>query len=379
MHILKVIANGFKGCADNFTISFVPEANKTEYDKEFELIEIADDLFVFSTVGIVGKNASGKTSVVDLLGLVYDIFSSFRVSSMKRRFLYWNKNVNLDITFYHDDYLYRYITDVVIDEQMLKTVIFKNQKLFKRPFFKSYVKDKSLFDYTKYEDVLFDSSLPEDMSMIYSIFKKMEIAGLYYSIEDEKNTDYVIISKIYNMFSDNESILTAVLKLFDESLEKIKLINDNKFEIIFTDKKSIKVDSDGLSEYLSSGTSKGFDLYSSVLYCLKAGKVLIVDEIENHFHKTLVENLINLFKDKSVNKSGAVLIFTTHYCELLDLFNRTDNIFVTKHFDKVTIENVYEKYDSRNDVLKSRKFYNNAFGTNVNYELLMNFKMELMK
>lgn len=379
MHILKVIANGFKGCADNFTISFVPEANKTEDDKEFELIEIADDLFVFSTVGIVGKNASGKTSVVDLLGLVYDIFSSFRVSSMKRRFLYWNKNVNLDITFYHDDYLYRYITDVVIDEQMLKTVIFKNQKLFKRPFFKSYVKDKSLFDYTKYEDVLFDSSLPEDMSMIYSIFKKMEIAGLYYSIEDEKNTDYVIISKIYNMFSDNESILTAVLKLFDESLEKIKLINDNKFEIIFTDKKSIKVDSDGLSEYLSSGTSKGFDLYSSVLYCLKAGKVLIVDEIENHFHKTLVENLINLFKDKSVNKSGAVLIFTTHYCELLDLFNRTDNIFVTKHFDKVTIENVYEKYDSRNDVLKSRKFYNNAFGTNVNYELLMNFKMELMK
>lgn len=262
---------------------------------------------------------------------------------------------------------------------MLKTVIFKNQKLFKRPFFKSYVKDKSLFDYTKYEDVLFDSSLPEDMSMIYSIFKKMEIAGLYYSIEDEKNTDYVIISKIYNMFSDNESILTAVLKLFDESLEKIKLINDNKFEIIFTDKKSIKVDSDGLNEYLSSGTSKGFDLYSSVLYCLKAGKVLIVDEIENHFHKTLVENLINLFKDKSVNKSGAVLIFTTHYCELLDLFNRTDNIFVTKHFDKVTIENVYEKYDSRNDVLKSRKFYNNAFGTNVNYELLMNFKMELMK
>lgn len=379
MHILKVIANGFKGCADNFTISFVPEANKTEDDKEFELIEIADDLFVYSTVGIVGKNASGKTSVVDLLGLVYDIFSSFRVSSMKRRFLYWNKNVNLDITFYHDDYLYRYVTDVVIDEQMLKTVIFKNQKLFKRPFFKSYVKDKSLFDYTKYEEVLFDSSLPEDLALIYSIFKKMEIAGLYYSIEDERNTDYVIISKIYNMFSDNGSILTAVLKLFDESLEKIKLINDNKFEIIFTNKKSIKVDSTGLSEYLSSGTSKGFDLYSSVLYCLKAGKVLIVDEIENHFHKTLVENLINLFKDKSVNKSGAVLIFTTHYCELLDLFNRTDNIFVTKHFDKVTIENVYEKYDSRNDVLKSRKFYNNAFGTNVNYELLMNFKRELMK
>lgn len=43
---------------------------------------------------------------------------------------------------------------------------------------------------------------------------------------------------------------------------------------------------------------------------------LIVDEIENHFHKTLVENMISLYKDKSVNKNKAALIFTTHFmCE----------------------------------------------------------------
>ena len=63
MKILKVIANGFKNCADDFEISFIPLARKTSEDKEYELQEIADGLFVYSTIGVIGKNASGKTSV----------------------------------------------------------------------------------------------------------------------------------------------------------------------------------------------------------------------------------------------------------------------------------------------------------------------------
>ena len=37
MKLLKVVANNFKLCEKNFTISFIPIANKTEEDKEFEL------------------------------------------------------------------------------------------------------------------------------------------------------------------------------------------------------------------------------------------------------------------------------------------------------------------------------------------------------
>ena len=71
MKILKVVANNFKLCEDDFTISFVAEANKTADDKEFELHEIAPELFTFTTLGVVGKNASGKTTSADLMGLVY--------------------------------------------------------------------------------------------------------------------------------------------------------------------------------------------------------------------------------------------------------------------------------------------------------------------
>ena len=130
---------------------------------------------------------------------------------------------------------------------------------------------------------------------------------------------------------------------------------------------------------LSSGTTKGMLLYILVVASLQNGFDLIVDEIENHFHKTLVENMISLYKDKSVNRHQATLIFTTHYCELLDLFNRQDNIFIAKSNEKVYLTNMYRGYAVRPELLKSRQFYNNVFQTAVNYEELMALKKELKK
>lgn len=111
----------------------------------------------------------------------------------------------------------------------------------------------------------------------------------------------------------------------------------------------------------------------------KYGFDLIIDEIENHFHKTLVENIINLYKDKSVNKFNATLYFSTHYCELLDLFNRQDNIWVCRADKKIVAENMYENFDIRVELSKSRQFYNDAFKTSVNYDDLMNIKKEFLK
>ena len=40
MKILRVTANNFKLCENNFTIDFIPKANKTEEDKEFEFYKL---------------------------------------------------------------------------------------------------------------------------------------------------------------------------------------------------------------------------------------------------------------------------------------------------------------------------------------------------
>lgn len=131
--------------------------------------------------------------------------------------------------------------------------------------------------------------------------------------------------------------------------------------------------------WLSSGTTKGILMYIFVVAALENGFDLLIDEVENHFHKSLVENMIGLFKDKTVNKHAASLVFTTHYCEVLDLFNRQDNIWIAKSDDKIRLENMYEKYNVRPELLKSRQFYSNVFDTAVNYTDLMALKKELMR
>ena len=54
MKRLKVTARNFKNCADNVTIDFVAKSRKTSEDKEYELQEIAEDLYVYTTAAFAG-------------------------------------------------------------------------------------------------------------------------------------------------------------------------------------------------------------------------------------------------------------------------------------------------------------------------------------
>lgn len=378
MKLLKVVANNFKLCEKNFTISFMPTGNKNADDKEFELQEIADDLFVFSTLGIIGKNASGKTTAVELLSIIYDIFSNYRINKSKNIFKFIENKVNLDITFFHDGTIYRYITDLEknINSVDNTSVFFKNEKLYKRIYKKAH--SKNIFEYDKFDKVNFEVELPEDTSMIYSLLRDISLRGIYCSSDDYMYRDYANAFNVYKLLDNNLAIIESLLKMFDEHLSNIEMINENKYKIIYTNGLIKEVSNSELYEILSSGTTKGFGLFTFVVYSLRTGSDLIIDEIENHFHKTLVENLVNMYKDKSVNKKNATLIFTTHYCEILDLFGRSDNIYISKYEDAIRLENMHEIYKFRTELSKSNKFYNNEFNTNVSYEALMNFKKELM-
>ena len=89
--------------------------------------------------------------------------------------------------------------------------------------------------------------------------------------------------------------------------------------------------------------------------------------------------MISLYKDKSVNKHNATLVFTTHYCEVLDQMGRQDNIWICKSGAQVSLSNMYEDYQIRPELLKSKQYYNNAFQTAVDYDALMSLKKDLKK
>lgn len=369
MKLLKVVASGFKNCADNFEISLVPIARKTSEDKEYELQEIAEDLFTYATVGVVGKNASGKTSALELLRVAYDIVGHFRID--KKEFSL--NGTRLTIFFYHENCIYKYVTE--LEEGMLNNgILFKNQVMFCKQYYKSKV--SKIFDDEEFVELDLGRELPEDTSIVFFVLKKINASALYFNSLDMGKGAYDFAFFTHKAFGIPQNIMMKILNIFDENVSELEIVDDNNYRLVFCGKEET-LSSKELYNRLSSGTTKGIVLYTLVVVSLMKGYDLIIDEIENHFHKTLVENIISLYKDKSINKNNASLIFATHYCEILDVFNRQDNIYITKSDEKVKIFNMYKDFDVRSELLKSKQFYNDVFKTAVNYEALMDLKKEL--
>ena len=375
MKLLRVVASNFKNCCDNFTIDFIAKSRKTSEEKEYELQAIADDLHAFNTVAFVGKNASGKTTAVDLLDCCYSILGDFCVENKHYRY----DGIKLEIIFYHEGFIYRYRTELGSSTTLSNKASFINQTLEQKKYYKS--KLKSIYMDDDFEPVSNISALPEDTSITFFVLKKKETRAIYFDCDGEGANTYQLMFKALKKYDIPLTTLSHILRIFDENIREISMKDEHNFRLKFDgDQPRDQVMSDKeLLYFLSSGTTKGMLLYTFVVASLKYGFDLIIDEVEDHFHKTLVENMLSLYKDKSVNRHNATLIFTTHYCEVLDLFNRQDNIWISKANGKVSLSNMYDDYDLRPELLKSKQFYNNAFQTSVNYEDLMKLKKELMR
>jgi hypothetical protein len=372
MNLLYVKSSHFKNTKDDFEISLMPKSKKTAEDREYELCEIADDLHIYSTLAFVGKNASGKTTAVELLDCCYSILGDFRLEGKH----YDYDNVELEMIFFHEGYIYRYVTTLQSDHTMGNKAIFNNQHIYKKKYYKS--KIKSILDVNDFEEIEDLGELPEDISKVFFVLKKNKTRAIYFDSFGEGVNTYAMLFKALKNYKISDEIFTNIICIFDENVKAIEKLDDHNYKLHYQNE--VKSMSDQELVYrLSSGTTKGVLLYVLMVASLQNGFDLIVDEIENHFHKTLVENMISLYKDKSVNKNNATLIFTTHYCEILDLFNRRDNIWIAKSDSKVYLRNMYEDYEIRTELLKSKQFYNNAFQTAVNYDELMNMKRKLMR
>ena len=323
MKLLHVRANHFKNCSNGFEIDFVARSKKTAEDKEYELQQIADGLYVYNTIAFVGKNASGKTSAVELLDACFSILGEFRMEAKPYNY----DQLELLIDFYYEDYIYRYETTLRNSDSIGSKAVFTAQRIQRKRYYKSNIKE--LYSVEGFLDVEISGELPEDTSDIFFILKKKQVRAIYFDSFGKGTDTYRLLFAFLKDFNIPDRILSKVITIFDENISDLQKLDDHNYKMSFGGMERLVSDKE-LLYHLSSGTTKGMLLYILVVASIQNGFDLIVDEIENHFHKTLVENMLSLYKDKSVNKKNATLIFTTHYCELLDLFNRQDNIFITK-------------------------------------------------
>ena len=94
-----------------------------------------------------------------------------------------------------------------------------------------------------------------------------------------------------------------------------------------------------------------------------------------------IENLF--FEEKNekpiihLNKNGGMLIFSTHYPELLDEYDRNDSIFIIRNRDGITAENLSHIL-GRNDIKKSDAYQSGFLeGTTPTYEAYMQLKKSI--
>ncbi len=86
-----------------------------------------------------------------------------------------------------------------------------------------------------------------------------------------------------------------------------------------------------LDSQQSEGTQKFFHLLGPILYSLKYGNVLFIDEMDTKLHPNLMEKMVELFQDQRINRNQAQLIFTTHNTNLMDArLLRRDQIWITE-------------------------------------------------
>ena len=220
MKLLRVTARNFKNCKDDYTIDFTTRAKKTSEDKLYELQEIAPNLFTYNTMAFVGKNASGKTTAVDLIVCCHYILSNFRFESTS----YSVDNTELDIYFYHDGNIYRYTTILKENKTILKNskndakkADFTNEHIYRKTYTSS--KASKIFCDDGFEEMGEFTDLPADTSKIFFILREVKNDAIYFDSNDEDLISYKLIFAVMKLYDVPSELFYRVLSIFDENIK----------------------------------------------------------------------------------------------------------------------------------------------------------------
>jgi hypothetical protein len=115
----------------------------------------------------------------------------------------------------------------------------------------------------------------------------------------------------------------------------------------------------------SNGTRNLLFLAGPVLYILREGLTLVIDELDTSLHTLLVRELVRLFHRPEVNTGGAHLIFTTHDTSLLDapdLFRRDQVWFVEKDAEQASTLVPLSDFSPRKNEALERGYLQGRYG-----------------
>lgn len=380
MKILRIKAQGLPLFKQNLDIAFYAQQRVSEDDKErlFKLLS-KPSVYLHSANAFIGINASGKTSVLKAIQLALSIVNNEPINHVDAKTILGGTKKAVFHIYFYDANQNICCLETEITSHKTKTGDFVysivNEKLWEKPVC-SVQSRKALTDFSGLEPGAIRNEnemfLSDDVSFIIAHNKKTKDTLEIRSLLSFTNV---------NVLPFSEDIPLEVIAFLDPTIEKLcfeQMENKSFIHLKFKGEDEIVLNNAmDLEQYLSSGTIKGIITFSLVKEVLQSGGYILVDEIENHFNKEIVTTLVRFFMDSRFNKKGGTLIFTTHYPELLDEYDRNDGIYIVRNRNGIMADNL-SNILTRNDIKKSDAYQSGFLeGTTPAYEAYIRLKKSL--
>jgi len=358
---------------------------------------------ILPVIEIHGANASGKSSVLEALNFMFDMISgtskidiikdlptaSFAFSSNAR-----NENSEYEVSIALNDYEYRYgfsLNKKGFDEEWLyKKKFSATSKATQRVVFERN-KNEIYFgsSYEKYKktwELFGNNTTCANKLLVLSSLALKEEKGILRDIYNYINKFNFRIDNFFQgqisieLLNQNDLLyekFQRIINEFDPCLLGVRIdeINDiagNKSYKISGVHKNIDDNTVALIplQRESDGTIKIFNIMPTILMNLEIGGLLCIDELDVKLHPLLFKKIVNMYKDKNINKNNAQLIYTAHSTFLFNSDDlRRDELYLTDK-DSLGKSRLYSLSEFRNlrvDADYEKKYLTGQFGA-IPYE-----------
>ena len=394
---IEFTVGNFRSFRERVTFSMlaanITAASASKHLDEDNVFSTPNKLTLLRSAAIYGANASGKSNLIRAL----EFMRRFVINSSKESqisdpiktepFLldseHQDKPSFFEVIFIVNDSQYRYGFEAdqtkITTEWLYQTPILglklRERQLFKRAgqdiaLSKKFFTEGKLFLKNTRENALFLSVCAqfngETSTEITNWLSKLEIISDFTNSNKFSTVDILNNGVLKPLVSD-------FLMRFDLGIVDFEIdgeVKPNNFWFgpkIKTHRRKIDTGEKqifDLDENESEGTKKIFALAGILMFSLKFGTPLIIDELDSKLHLLLTQKIIQLFNSSKTNLFNAQLIFTTHDTNLLSnkIFRR-DQIWFTEK-DKNESTNLYSlaEYKIRNDASFERAYLEGRFG-----------------
>ena len=394
MLVTRIKASNFYGIKDSVEIKFTEGGEK----EKIGYVSMGKER-VSLISGFYGANASGKSTVLNVIDTLVRI-----MLSKQQDFVIGPNGIKQDTVIslpnFHTDVKSKPIVmemDFILAEEKYNysiSIINEGQEISAEVLYKN---SKKVFSRTNH-DICFDTSIekrigiiaknivaPRKSSFLSVILDDSSDVSVFGNLKEEigiselkqiKNKICFITDKrsvqigqnnINGLMafainyindgtaaSDKMSVVNSVVKYFEPSFKElsIKKLSEDSFDYSVQYEDFYR----GLPVMeLSAGTRELISYISDIVRIIRTGGIVVYDETSKYYHPDMEIAILNLFKDKDINKSNAQIFFSSHNHETFDLLQNDQAHILDKSSGSIAIAKVSEYDVKERDNIK--KYY----------------------